>query len=192
MAVDETTRERILEAARQEFASHGIAGARINRIAAAARTSKERLYAHFRDKQELVETIKAQQLAEIARAVPMDPADLAGYVGRLFDHFQRHPEHQRISAWSALEDSGDRLPKDDARLAAFGAKVEKLRHAQREGLIDAGWNPVALLGLLMALACSWSCAPKEVRELAEAARLTPALHRDAVVEAARRLLQPAG
>lgn len=187
---DETTRTRILEAARQEFARHGIAGARINRIAAAARTSKERLYAYFRDKQELLGTIKAQEMAEIARAVPMDPADLPGYVGRLFDHFQRHPDHQRIASWCALEDAGCPLPYGDARLAAYGAKVETLRRAQREGLIDPGWEPLALLNLLIALARSWSHAPKEVCELAMAAEQPAALHRAAVVEAARRLLCP--
>ncbi|PWC28745.1 TetR/AcrR family transcriptional regulator [Teichococcus aestuarii] len=199
---DETTRTRILEAALREFADHGIAGARINRIAAAARTSKERLYAYFHDKEELLETIKAQQMAEIARAVPMDPADLPGYVGRLFDHFQRHPDHHRIAAWCALEDTGQSLPEDHPRLAAYRAKVEKLRGAQQAGLIDAGWDPAALLSLLIALARSWCHMPKEVRQLAGAAEppLAPhplalpplALHRAAVVEAARRLLRPPG
>ncbi|PHK95478.1 TetR family transcriptional regulator [Pseudoroseomonas rhizosphaerae] len=189
---DETTRTRILEAALAEFARHGIAGARINRIAAAARTSKERLYAYFRDKEELLETIKAQQMAEIARAVPMDPDDLPGYVGRLFDHFRRHPEHHRIAAWCALEDAGQALPEDHPRLAAYRAKLEKLRAAQRAGLIDPGWDPVALLGLLIALARSWCHMPQEVCQLAGAAEPTLARHRAAVVEAARRLLRPPG
>src|SRR5215217_5374336 len=41
-------RERVLAAAFIEFAVHGIAGARIDRIAKAAKTSKERVYVSFR------------------------------------------------------------------------------------------------------------------------------------------------
>ncbi|EFH11449.1 TetR family transcriptional regulator, partial [Teichococcus cervicalis] len=163
---DESTRERILDAARREFAQHGIAGARINRIAAAARTSKERLYAHFRDKQQLLDTIKAQQMAEIADAVPMDPADLPGYVGRLFDYLAERPEMQRIAGWAALEGDCTQLPPGDSRRAAYEVKLDKLRLAQREGWVDASWEPLPLLALMIALAGSWSRAPCELHALA--------------------------
>ncbi|MDQ1077900.1 TetR family transcriptional regulator [Pseudoroseomonas cervicalis] len=188
---DESTRERILEAARREFAEHGIAGARINRIAAAARTSKERLYAYFRDKQQLLDTIKAQQMAEIAVAVPMDPADLPGYVGRLFDYLGERPEMLRIASWAALE-GGEctQLPPGDPRRCAYEAKLDKLRQAQRAGLVDASWEPLPLLSLMIALAGSWSRAPCEVHALAGAAGLPRQNFRAAVEEAARRLLQP--
>ena len=46
----EATRDRILAAAKDEFATYGLAGARINRIAAQARASKDRLYAYFASK----------------------------------------------------------------------------------------------------------------------------------------------
>ncbi|WBV44870.1 TetR family transcriptional regulator [Pseudoroseomonas cervicalis] len=187
---DESTRERILDAARREFAQHGIAGARINRIAAAARTSKERLYAHFRDKQQLLDTIKAQQMAEIAEAVPMDPADLPGYVGRLFDYLAERPEMQRIAGWTALEGDCTQLPPGDPRRCAYEVKLDKLRQAQREGLVDASWEPLPLLALMIALASSWSRAPCELHALSGSAGLTRQAFRAAVEEAARRLLRP--
>jgi AcrR family transcriptional regulator len=40
----EGMRIRILEAAKQEFASHGLAGARVDRIAASAGANKRMLY----------------------------------------------------------------------------------------------------------------------------------------------------
>ncbi|MFD5430494.1 TetR/AcrR family transcriptional regulator, partial [Streptomyces sp. NPDC127084] len=46
-------RERILEAAMDEFALRGVDGARIDRIAKNAGASKERLYVYFGDKQTL-------------------------------------------------------------------------------------------------------------------------------------------
>jgi AcrR family transcriptional regulator len=39
------TKERLLAAATDEFAAHGIAGARVDRIAAAARANKQLIYA---------------------------------------------------------------------------------------------------------------------------------------------------
>ncbi|WP_373310185.1 helix-turn-helix domain-containing protein, partial [Streptomyces purpurascens] len=43
----------MLAAAMEEFAGHGIAGARVDRIAKLAKTSKERVYAYFRSKDAL-------------------------------------------------------------------------------------------------------------------------------------------
>src|SRR5688500_479311 len=51
------TRQRILDVATQEFAEHGIAGARIERIVAAARTNKAQLYGYFGSKDGLFDAI---------------------------------------------------------------------------------------------------------------------------------------
>ncbi len=49
----EATRQRILEASRAEFARHGFGGARVERIASAARTNKRMLYYYFGKKDAL-------------------------------------------------------------------------------------------------------------------------------------------
>jgi len=49
----EGMRLRILEAAKQEFAAHGLAGARVDRIAAKAGANKRMLYYHVGKKEEL-------------------------------------------------------------------------------------------------------------------------------------------
>lgn len=51
------TRGRILDAARAEFAAHGLAGARVDEIAARAGANKRMLYAHFGSKEELWLTV---------------------------------------------------------------------------------------------------------------------------------------
>ena len=58
-------RDEILAAARAEFARCGLAGARIDRIAKSAKASKERLYAHFSDKEALFREVA---LADARRA----------------------------------------------------------------------------------------------------------------------------
>ena len=49
----EESRAAILQAAAQEFAEHGIAGARTDAIARAARVNKALLYYYFKDKETL-------------------------------------------------------------------------------------------------------------------------------------------
>ena len=49
----EATRARILDAALAEFAAHGLAGARVDEIAARADSNKRMLYAYFGSKEEL-------------------------------------------------------------------------------------------------------------------------------------------
>ncbi len=49
----EATRQRILDAALAEFADKGLAGARVDEIAARAGANKRMLYAHFGSKEEL-------------------------------------------------------------------------------------------------------------------------------------------
>src|SRR5215510_10022368 len=95
----DTTRDRILAAATAEFSRHGIAGARIDRIAKAARTSKERLYAHFRSKEALYRFVAERELAAVAEATRLDPADLPEYAGRVHDYFAAYPDRMRLMAW---------------------------------------------------------------------------------------------
>ena len=53
----EGMRLRILEAAKQEFAANGLAGARVDRIAAQAGANKRMLYYHVGNKEDLYLTV---------------------------------------------------------------------------------------------------------------------------------------
>jgi AcrR family transcriptional regulator len=89
------TRNRILKAAFDEFATHGIAGARVDRIAASAGVNKAMIYYHFPGKQDLFNVIfqtemdllkqevaAALQQRDINSATEMSAAvrELLGYV----------------------------------------------------------------------------------------------------------------
>lgn len=52
-----TTEERIIKTAIKEFAEHGFAGARIDRIAKNAKVNKAMIYYHFKSKEKLYESI---------------------------------------------------------------------------------------------------------------------------------------
>ena len=65
----DATRKRILEAAEEEFARYGIAGARIDRIALTAEANKARIYAYFGDKRRLFDLLVDTAIVGIERAV---------------------------------------------------------------------------------------------------------------------------
>ena len=173
-------RSRVLMAARAEFAERGLAGARIDRIAAEAKASKERLYAYFTDKATLFQAVLDADAAEFHAAVVLDPTDVAGFVGAVFDASARHPEHLRMLTWARLEGIAYQLPDD----VVPHHKVEALAQAQRDGAVDPGWRPEDLLELLFSVAHAWIQTPVRPEDQVS----SPAEQRAAAVEAARRII----
>ncbi|MEU0999918.1 TetR family transcriptional regulator [Streptomyces tibetensis] len=184
----DTTRERILTAAMEEFARHGIAGARVDRIAKLARTSKERVYAYFRGKDALYAAVAAREYVVIAEATQMDPSDLPGYAGRLFDYFVARPDHHRLITWGRLELPGTRAVADDPSQAVIARKIDQLRRVQQAGQLDPAWDPADVLALVNQIAMTWASQP-ELSEAAAAHAVDPttAARRAAVVTAVERL-----
>ena len=90
----------ILAAARAEFAHYGLAGARIDRIARTAQASKERLYAHFGDKETLFREVLAADSAEFFRAISLRRKAVPDFVGDVYDVARDHPEHLRMITWA--------------------------------------------------------------------------------------------
>ncbi|MFF4276450.1 TetR family transcriptional regulator [Streptomyces sp. NPDC001536] len=185
-AAADSTRDRILTAARAEFARYGIAGARITRIAKAARTSTERLYAYFRSKEELYGFVAGQEMAAVTEATRLDTTDLPEYAGRVHDYFLRHPDRFRLMSWGRLELAGDTAQA--ATREIVHRKVELLRKAQEAGHLDPAWDPVDILVLLNQIAMAWAAQ----HDLADAAAgqvrdPSPEARRAAVVAAVQRL-----
>lgn len=185
------TRLRVLRAASAEFAEHGVAGARINRIAASAQASKERIYAWFGDKDALFDTVMEQGLDDLAAAVPIT-TDLVDYTVRLYDHFVAHPSSQRVAVWAWLHDPREGGAVSDARIESYRAKIAVIQDAQAQGLADPSWSPPVLLALLLSTATSWLVAPAEVLVVAGDApqALDAAGIRAQLATATRRLVAP--
>jgi AcrR family transcriptional regulator len=93
------TRQRILDAALAEFAAKGLAGARVDEIAARAGANKRMLYAHFGSKEELWLTVLEGAYAakrEQERALEVDSLPPVAAMRRLVQFNLRytaaHPE----------------------------------------------------------------------------------------------------
>jgi AcrR family transcriptional regulator len=181
----EATRRRLLDAATKEFAEYGIAGARVDRIAAAAKSNKAQIYHYFRNKDGLFEAVMSELADTTVREEPIDATDLPGYVGRLFDRFADNPLMARLASWYRLEGNGYTLV--DAVVASTRDKVAAITKAQEEGLIPARFEPVELLVLVVNLATLWPSVGPEMAVLTE--DIPRERRRQVVVDAVAALLR---
>ena len=158
------TRRRLLAAATGEFAAFGIAGARVDRIAAAAACNKAMIYAYFGNKDQLFEAAFTAHVSGCLEQVPFDAADLPGYAGRLFDYFEDHPGALRLSVWYRLERPGG-APLQ-AVVTANQSRLDQLAQAQRAGLLTGRYAPVELLALVQSVATAWASMNPEFGQAA--------------------------
>ncbi|MFD4621096.1 TetR family transcriptional regulator [Streptomyces sp. NPDC058475] len=183
------TKARLLDAAFTEFAAYGIAGARVDRIAEAAGANKRLIYAYFGNKEQLFDEVLRRALTAGAESVPFDAEDLPGYAGAIFDHLVARPDLMRLRLWKLLERPSATGPEPDA----FRRKTAEVADAQQRGEVAREMDPADLLTMVLAAAQAWFWAaegvdPDEVSQSWPPQRL--ALHRSAVVEAARRMSEP--
>ncbi|MFF9059155.1 TetR family transcriptional regulator [Streptomyces sp. NPDC101213] len=184
----EATRARIFEAAVAEFARYGIAGARVDRIAAEAKANKQLIYAYFGNKAELFTQVLGRRMVDLAAAVPVDPDDVEGWMDRLMDYHAAHPELLRLLYWEGIEYGTAELPDEAERQEHYARKVAALRDGQDRGVVDDAIPAPDLLFLLVALA-NWATVVPQMRRIlvggddSDRDRL-----RASVKEAARRLV----
>ncbi|MCU1656150.1 MAG: hypothetical protein JWO57_806 [Pseudonocardiales bacterium] len=174
-----------MDAATSEFAAHGIAGARVDRIAAAAKSNKAQIYHYFGSKDGLFDAVFNAMCVETVRDVPIDPYDLPQYAGRLFDSYEQRPYVQRLATWHRLERAGTTDPLELV-LASNKEKVAKIAAAQKEGALSTRYSAVDLLGLVLHLSSLWTSTVPEYDALI--ARHSRAHRRQVVTTAVAQLI----
>lgn len=183
------TRARLLAAATDEFAAHGITGARIDRIAERAGVSKERIYGHFGSKEQLFRTVVGEALSAHTTALGLPTDDPAEYVGRIYRFHREHPQLLRLLIWEALHYGEGPLPDEQRRAAHYADKVAALAKALgTEPDRGAAVTLLTMIGL-----AAW---PSAVPQLAKLILGTSADENDDLaeflVELTRRMLAAGG
>jgi AcrR family transcriptional regulator len=99
----ERTRQEILAAAREEFAEHGLSGARVDAIAAKTRTAKRMIYYYFGSKEGLYLAVLEAAYADIRHFeadLNIDRYSPEEAIERLieftFDYDEAHPDFIRL------------------------------------------------------------------------------------------------
>lgn len=144
----------ILAAARDEFAEHGLGGARMERIAERSGLNKRLIYYYFTDKDALFSAVLEQAYRDIRGAEQalhlLDlPPDLAlrRLVEFTWDYYLEHPEFLTLLNSANLHKARHLVQPSRARelnsplVATLG---EILERGRREGIFRGGVDPVQL------------------------------------------------
>jgi AcrR family transcriptional regulator len=180
----EATRRRLLDAARAEFAEFGIAGARVDRIAANSASNKAQIYHYFGSKDQLFDAVWESIVSQIVEETPLDTSDLPGYAAALAVGYAGHSDVARIVTWQKLERGDD--PPHAFAVRSTEKKVEAIAAAQAAGTVSDRFEPHVLMALVLNLAALWATMSPDVEA---AVGITDPRERGAIVrEATARLL----
>src|SRR5215813_937410 len=150
----EATRQKLLTAARREFADSGLAGARVDEIAARAGVNKQLVYHYFGDKDALYlavlewvyEEIRDHERALNLEGLPPERA-IRKLIESSFDHLAAHPDF--IVLLNDENRAGARHVRRSRKLEAMHSPLVSLvgkilKQGVREGIFRRGINPVHL------------------------------------------------
>ena len=155
----ERTKELLLAAATEEFSTNGLAGARVDRIAAAAGVNKERIYQYFGKKDELFDAVLAAELIRVMSEVPIrgqGPEAVGDYAGRLFDRHTTDGVLPRLLFWEGLERGSEtvsRATRTDPCATKVAQVMDALNGVTREDAAD-------LLITVVTLCDGWPVLPQ--------------------------------
>jgi len=145
----EGMRLRILEAAKQEFSAHGLAGARVDRIAVKAGANKRMLYYHVGNKDELYLAVLEGAYDKIRseeRGLDLEHLDPPQAIRRLIEftwnYFLRNPEFLSLLQTENLA-RAKHLKRSAKVKSMHSPFVEMIRTVVRRG-VDSGDFQVAV------------------------------------------------
>ncbi len=171
--------------------AHGIAGARVDRIAKAAAGNKNLIYLYFGSKERLFAAVLARHLSHVYDAVAFTPEDLPNYAARLCDFVLDHPALTRLLLWFGLEQGNEQWGVWDVEPeGAVEAKLKGITEAQLERAVTADFTPAFLLTTVIALSSAWTAANPLHQFIDPGALTRCAQLREKVAEAVARLTQP--
>src|SRR6267378_900683 len=146
----EQSRAAILKAAINEFAEHGIAGARTDAIARAARVNKALLYYYFKDKEAIYQAVLDHVFSGLRdTVVPVLEGDLPprqkllNYVGAYFDYIAENPCFPRVVQGEWIRTGADRISQMKRVAKSYFQPIyEKLGEVLRDGITAGEFRPI--------------------------------------------------
>jgi AcrR family transcriptional regulator len=147
------TRRAILAAALDEYSRHGPAGARVDRIAAAAGVNKRMIYHYFGSKEGLWTGLLDAQWDDGPVLSTDSSVSIAAQLTSSAQRVATRPAMTRLLAWEALTDALPATDLDSTRAGSWRDRVAGLVAAQRDGRlspqVDAAQLELALTALLL-------------------------------------------
>ncbi|AWB85265.1 TetR/AcrR family transcriptional regulator [Mycetocola zhujimingii] len=153
------TKAVILDAARREFAAHGLAGARVDRIAKLAGANVQRIYAYYTDKQGLFDAVVEDAADDLVAAIG-SPADLATFATAVFDFVTQNPDSTRTMIWARLEREEEFFRLMGTR-ANGQTPISVVARLQDAGLVTTAWDATTIVEAIIALCERWHSSAQE-------------------------------
>ncbi len=145
------SQERILEAALEEFAAKGFAGARVDVIARRARINKRMLYHYFGDKEGLFREVLRRKIAERSAWLASAPEDPVERLPVWFELACRDRNWIQLLEWEALQWGEGAVIDEERRRESVALAVERVRQMQMKGLLAPEFDSGQLMLSMMAL-----------------------------------------
>ena len=156
------SRQRILDAAIEEFVQHG-AGARVGRIADRAGANKQLLYRHFGSKDGLFDAAVRAMAERVDQTGQGLPESIEGRLPYYFDQASDDARWVRLLQWEALQGGEGPTVNEDERRAHMARAVDAVRADQAAGILPADLDPAQLFLSFQALAAHPSAFPQMTR-----------------------------
>jgi AcrR family transcriptional regulator len=158
----ERSRQRILDAAVEEFATKGFAGARVAEIAAHAGVNAQLIAYYFGGKQGLYDTLRRQwESEEAVFAAPEHPfsAVIDAFLAKVCDH----PSWARLLIWQALGD-GSVGETQSLQKTNVAKALENIRQRQDSGELTREFEPETILVVLWSAVMAPVTLPQIIQE----------------------------
>ena len=146
----EESRAAILQAAAQEFAEHGIAGARTDAIAGTARVNKALLYYYFKDKETLYGAVLDEAFGGLKATVfrvldgNLPPREkMMAYAGAYFDFIASNQIYPRLMQREMMRAREGQSPHIDKVIKTYIQPIFlRVGELMRQGIADGEFRPV--------------------------------------------------
>ncbi|KJZ19049.1 TetR/AcrR family transcriptional regulator [Loktanella sp. S4079] len=150
----EAVKADILRVAREEFAAHGLSGARAQEIASRTKTSKRMIFYYFKDKENLYREVLEQAYRDVRtgeKALELENLDpvaaLRKLVAYTFDHHRANEDFIRLVMIENIH-RGSHVAESDTIRAGNSPVVEQLKEiverGQQQGIFRDDIDPLQL------------------------------------------------
>ncbi|MBA3238167.1 MAG: TetR/AcrR family transcriptional regulator [Parachlamydiaceae bacterium] len=170
---EDTTKTKILDAARQLFVENGFAGTSMGKIAKLAQVNHSLIYHHFVNKAGLWVAVKESIVKSVSKqggALPSFTLPfkdfLTALMTRSIEFYKGSPDIAKLILWQRVEQSQKKpmgLPESEV------AKewLQALKHYQSVGEINKKHNPEFILTMIASLSSSAAMDPNVFVDSAE-------------------------
>lgn len=160
----ESTKEKILIAARTLFVQHGFAGTSIGNIAKLAEVNHSLIFHHFKNKEQLWSAVKQNIVEEADHQIQNFTKDLLwedclrALFTKNIEFYRKNPDLIRMLNWQRLEHEGN-YAIGITHSSAMMTWIELIKKYQHKGDIATHYKPEWIVTLLLSLISSAALDP---------------------------------